>query len=285
MRDETSLPTGAAAAAPTLQRSHGRAAVGLAPGARGVRITRLAQAGSAKAFLPRVYGSAPEIVFLNTSGGLTGGDRLSYSLDLAARTTAVATTQTAERAYAASSGAARVDVRLTAGPGATLHWLPQETILFDRSALARRTVIDLAPDARCVMVETIVLGRAAMGERVAVFDVGDRREVRVGGRPVLIDPLRLSRSPASPAADPAGLDGAVAVATLAVIGKGVHDTTLAPLRAALHPLPASVRAAASGWQDKVVMRAVASDAYALRKIVARCIGVATQAPLPSVWAV
>jgi urease accessory protein len=37
-----------------------------------------------------------------------------------------------------------MEVRLTVGPGGWLDWLPQETILFDRAALDRRTVIDLA---------------------------------------------------------------------------------------------------------------------------------------------
>ena len=45
--------------------------------------------------------TAPEVVFLNTSGGLTAGDRLDYSLDLDADAQARATTQTAERAYRA----------------------------------------------------------------------------------------------------------------------------------------------------------------------------------------
>jgi urease accessory protein len=43
----------------------------------------LAQAGSAKAMMPRMHGRAPEVVFLNTAGGLTGGDRLDYAVDLA----------------------------------------------------------------------------------------------------------------------------------------------------------------------------------------------------------
>src|SRR6056297_3388705 len=61
------------------QRVAGRAAVALGVGAR---LERLAQAGSAKAMMPRMHGRAPEVVFLNTAGGLTGGDRLDYAVTL-----------------------------------------------------------------------------------------------------------------------------------------------------------------------------------------------------------
>ena len=50
-----------------LQRSHGAAHVSLDGG----RLTELRQSGSGKAILPRTHAAVPEIVFLNTSGGLT----------------------------------------------------------------------------------------------------------------------------------------------------------------------------------------------------------------------
>lgn len=53
----------------------------------------------------------PEVVFLNTSGGLTGGDVLNLSLDLGDGVRLTATTQTAERAYASTQGEACVRLR------------------------------------------------------------------------------------------------------------------------------------------------------------------------------
>jgi urease accessory protein len=101
----------------------------------------------------------------------------------------VATTQTAERAYKATGLPARMDVRLTVGPGGWLDWLPQETIVFDRANLDRRTTIDLAPGAGCLALEAVVLGRAAMGETVREIRFRDRREIRRDGAPLWIDPL------------------------------------------------------------------------------------------------
>lgn len=56
-----------------LERVRGAAEVTLSHRADAVRLDKLGQQGSAKAFLPRVHGPVPEVVFLNTAGGLTGG--------------------------------------------------------------------------------------------------------------------------------------------------------------------------------------------------------------------
>ena len=77
-----------------------------------VRLDGLRQAGSGKAFLPRVHGPVPEIVFLNTAGGLTGGDKMRYRVSVGAGARALATTQTAERAYRAADDVAELTVAL-----------------------------------------------------------------------------------------------------------------------------------------------------------------------------
>ena len=102
-------------ARPTMQRSHGRARAGFAMAGGVVRLAELQQSGSGKVMLPRVAGAVPEAVFLNTSGGLTGGDRLDFVVEVGAGCRVSATTQTAERAYASTGGMAEVRVRATVG--------------------------------------------------------------------------------------------------------------------------------------------------------------------------
>jgi urease accessory protein len=259
----------------TLERTRGRAQVALGPGGR---LLRLGQQGSAKAFLPRVHAPVPEVVFLNTAGGLTGGDRLSYALDLAPRAEALATTQTAERGYASAGGRAEVTVELSLGAGARLDWLPQETILFDRSALARRLVADLGPGARLLMAEAVVLGRAAMGERVSELALSDWREVRRAGRPVFVDPLRITG--ATLGAGPACLGPMRAAAVLALIAEGAEDA-LGPARTALAGLD-GVEAAASGWDGRLVVRLMAADALPLKRALAAVVNGLGRG-LPRVW--
>lgn len=258
----------------SLQRTRGRAFVSLAAGER---LTGLSQEGSAKVFLPRIHGPRPEAVFLNTSGGLTGGDRLDYAVTLEAGARAVATTQTAERAYASAGGEAVLDVRLQAAAGAELDWLPQETILFDRSSLRRRTSADLAGDARLVICESVVLGRAAMGETLTDFALTDWREIRRDGAPVLVEPLRLNAE--TLAGGPALIGGARAVATLALVAQGAEDAVDA-LRAAL---PEDIEAAASGWDGKCVVRMRAADLMPLKRAMAAVLNVMRGRALPRVW--
>ena len=73
-----------------MQRSRGRARVAMAA----TGLLDLAQSGSARAILPLVTAGLPEIVFLNTSGGLASGDDLSFAVDLRPGSRALATTQT-----------------------------------------------------------------------------------------------------------------------------------------------------------------------------------------------
>jgi urease accessory protein len=259
------------------QRATGRAHVGLVVRRGASRLTDLYQSGSAKAFLPQVHGPVPEVVFLNTSGGLTGGDRLMFSLALGDGAQAVATTQTAERAYASSGGRAVMEVVLSLGAGARLDWLPQETILFDRSTLARRTRADLGPGARLILAETVVLGRAAMGETVQDLVFSDWREVRRQGRPLLVDPLRITA--ATLAAGPACLNGARALATVALVAPGAEDA-LGAVRACL---PDGIEAAASGWDGKLIVRLLGPDLLAVKRGVATVLNALRGIALPRVW--
>lgn len=261
-----------------MQRSRGEAAVRLRLDGQAVRLVDLRQQGSAKAILPRV-GRVPEVVFLNTSGGLTGGDRLSYAVALGDGVTATATTQTAERAYRSSGGVARVDVALEVGAGGWLDWLPQETILFDSSALERRTRIDLGAGAGCLALEAVVLGRHAMGETVRQLVFRDRREIRRAGQLVHLEPLVMETD--ALAAGQAVLGGARCFASLIAVADGLGDA-LDPLRRVLDE--PGVSAAASAFDGRLVLRVMAQDGWPMRRQLARALSVLRRgAVLPRVW--
>lgn len=262
-----------------LQRSRGEARVSLKASARGTVIEGLRQAGSAKAFLPRTDAGVPELVFLNTSGGLTGGDTLSYAITLRQNARAAAATQTAERGYRAIGGAAaevRVDIDLA--EGAHLDWLPQETILFDGAAMNRVTTVNLAPTATYLGVEMLVLGRAAMGERLGGVHLNDRRQILRAGRPLVIDPVAVDGASLDEAST-AGLNGNRALASLVLVTADAEDR-LEGVRARLCP-----GAAASAWDGRLVVRALSHDAAPVRRMMAGLIEYLTARPLPRVWQV
>jgi urease accessory protein len=281
MQQEGAMPEdgrfGEANARIRMQRAIGRAAVTLEARQGATRLVGLHQSGSAKAFLPRVHGAVPEVVFLNTSGGLTGGDRIAFALTLGCGARAVGTTQTAERAYASSEGEAGMEVALVLGAGAALDWLPQETILFDRSALARRTKAMIGAGARLLLAETVVLGRAAMGETLVDVRFTDWREVQREGVPVLVEPLRITRDTLTAGA--AALGGMRAVSTVAMVAAGGEDA----LDAVRAVLPQDVEAAASAWDGKLVVRVMGTDLFPVKRAVARILDVVRGADLPRVW--
>ncbi len=263
---------------PILQRSKGAAHVVMGP--RG--LVDLAQSGSAKAMLPRITQGLPQIVFLNTSGGLASGDRLSFAVTLRPGTRALATTQTAERAYRAKGAAARAEVRLQVGENGWLDWLPQETILFDGARLDRETTVDLAPGAGCLLLEMIVLGRLAMGERPRRLHLRDRRVVRQGGRVVHHDALALNDAALPRLDGPALLDGARCLATLAMVAPHAPDL-LGATRATLDE--PGVTSAASAPPGRLVVRCLARDDWPLRRQVNRLLAALRPVPLPRIWQV
>jgi urease accessory protein len=222
--------------------------------------------------------SGPEVVFLNTSGGMTGGDQLHYGLDLGPGTRVTATTQTAERAYRSASGAAEVSVDHRLGMGAHLDWLPQETIFFDQSALHRTTTVRLDPGASCLLLEAGILGRAAMGERVVALDLQDRREVWRGDVPVLVEPLRLSAAALSAGAGV--LQGARAFASLALVRQGAEAALAAVRRVLDEP---GVTSGASALDGRVMVRLLAVDGWPMRRQILRLLDVLREAPVPRVW--
>jgi urease accessory protein len=267
-------------ALPLLERATGTARVGFALRDGRTRLATLFQAGSAKVRLPRVHAAAPTAVFINTAGGLTGGDRISFAVDVAAGADAVATTQAAERLYRRRDGVARVETRLAVGPGARLDWLPQETIVFDGAGLDRTLSIALADDARLLAVEAFVLGRTAMGERVRSALLADRWRVHRGGRLVLADALRLDGDAAAILAGPATGGGATAFATLMLAGPdaaGRRDGVRAALAAT------GLEAGASLVDGICVARLVAGDATALRRGLAAALEAIRGEALPRVW--
>ncbi len=257
-----------------LERSTGRAQASFALRDGRVRLTDLAQRGSAKAII--LDGS--ETVFLNTSGGLTGGDALDYRLQLGAGVKATATTQTAERVYRATEDVARISVKMDVDEGAHLDWLPQETILFDRACATRRTEITLAKGATCLMAETVVLGRAAMGETVRSLDFHDLRLIQRHKTPLHLEVLRLDQARIKFSA--AGLADARAFATVVLIDPDAAGA-LPALRATLtHD---AVRAAASSLPGRLVIRLMARDGWPLRRQLAEILTCLRRTPLPRVW--
>jgi urease accessory protein len=263
------------------QRARGRVEVAFGQQDGSARLRRLYQSGSSKGFLPKTHGRPPEVVLVNTAGGVTGGDRIDQVISAGPGVRLVVTTQAAERVYRALAGAARIETRLAAGAGASLDWLPQETILFDGGHLARRLEVDLAVDATFTGLETLVLGRAAMGETLERGAIADQWRIRRDGRLIHAEALRIDGDFRAATAGSATLGGCRALATLIHAAPDAGDR-LASARAGIAGLDA-VRAAATAKAGVLILRLVAHDLAPLRAALVRFLSEFRTDPLPRVW--
>ena len=237
------------------------------------------QEGSAKIRIPQSYDGRMEAVLINTSGGLTGGDRISWQVDAGAGSHLTVTTQACERIYKSSGGHAEVNTVLKVGADAALHWLPQETILFDHGALKRTLDVDLDENAEFIGLEAVLLGRKAMGERVASGLFRDRWRIRRNGTLIHAEDVCLSGDIIALTEKSPVLAGHQAFATLFYCGSR-GEALLGRLRG----LFGEALAGASHWNGKLIARLVADEAYDLRKMLIPAISLLRNGdPPPKVW--
>ncbi|ACS57560.1 urease accessory protein UreD [Rhizobium leguminosarum] len=268
-----------AAAGTRPQRAEGRGHLAAKLFDGRTRIRELYQEGAAKIRLPDTFDASMEAVIINTAGGLTGGDRMDWSVDAGPGTRIDVTTQACEKIYKASAGIAEVATSIKVGAQARVDWLPQETILFDRAALFRRLDVDLDESAEFLAVEAVLLGRKAMGEAVVSGLFRDRWRIRRSGQLIHAEELRLSEGVAALAARRAVLGGQVAFATLLYAGP-LSEAYLSKVR----PLVEGSMGGASAWNGKLVVRLAAADGFSLRKILIPVISALRNgAPVPKVW--
>ncbi len=264
----------------SLQRAFGRLSVSLKRRGPQSALEDLRQVGCLKARFPRGDDAAwLNVVTLNTSGGIAGGDVLDSTFAVGAGARATMASQAAERFYRVlpDSAPASVRTQITVAAGGAAEWLPQETILFDRCALRRHLRIELARDAWFLGVESLVFGRAAMGEAVERASLRDVIEVHRGGRLLLRDAIRLDGEVAATLRRRSIANRARAVATVVHVAPDA-EIMLDAVRAA------SSQCGASAWDGMLIARVLARDGASLRAATTDILQVLRGGrALPRVW--
>ncbi|WP_299141562.1 urease accessory protein UreD [uncultured Tateyamaria sp.] len=241
-------------------------------------IDDLYQQGASKVVFPRADVGLSGVL-LNTSGGVTGGDRFGYAATAGTRTHLTLTTQACERAYRAQPGEiGRISTQLSVEDGATLWWLPQETLVFDGCALRRSLRCDLAPGARALIVEPLCIGRIAMGENAVSGLVEDRISVLRDGVPLVQDAWRLAGDMSARMLGSAVGGGATAMVSLTFIAPEAEQH-LDRLRALL---PDSGGASLLA-PDVLVLRMLAPSGYLMRQHLLPILDHVTGGRLPLCW--
>jgi urease accessory protein len=239
----------------------------------------LHESGSLRVRFPSPEAEGLSGVFVNTAGGIAGGDRFDIDIRAGEGTRLTLTTAAAEKVYRAPGPAAQLNIALKVEAGAHLAWLPQETILFDRARISRRIDIDLAEDARLLLCEIVVFGRAAMGERMLHGEFVDRWRLRRAGKLAFAETVRLDGDIGAKLALPAIARGGVAIGT-ALIVPG-DEAVVERIREVSETFGGEV--GISAWNGFAMARFCAQDAARLRADMISVLGRASGVPLPRLW--
>ncbi|MCE4058041.1 urease accessory protein UreD [Pseudomonas sp. Au-Pse12] len=207
-----------------------------------------------------LYAEGPEVcqhIIVHPPGGIAGGDRLAIRARVDSGAWAQLTSPGAAKWYRAN-GPAGQTLDLQVAAGATLEWLPQETIVFSAAQAELTTRIDLQGDARLFYWDIVALGRPASGERFELGYVQAHLDIRRDGRPLWHERQRITGGDGL-LDSPIGLDGQPVFATLLVTGE-IDSQLLERCRALEHP----VRGDLSQLPGLLVARCLASEALLAR---------------------
>jgi urease accessory protein len=239
----------------------------------------LHESGSLRVRFPSPEDEGLSAVFVNTAGGIAGGDR--FDIDIVARAGArlTLTTAAAEKIYRATGKSAELNISLKASDGAHLAWLPQETILFDRARVTRRIDIDLAQAASLLLCEIVVFGRSAMGEVMRHGEFIDRWRLRRGGRLVFAETVRLNGDISEKLTKSAIARGGVAIGTALIVSG--DEALVERIRMASGSFGGEV--GISAWNGFAMARFCAQDAAKLRADMMAVLARASGRALPRLW--
>jgi urease accessory protein len=164
-----------------------------------------------RAFHPE--GAPCHTYLLHPPGGVVGGDQLEIDVRVAPGAHALLTTPAAAKFYRSAGPLARQHQAFRVEAGAVLEWLPALSILHGGARVELRSRFELGPGASLLAWDLLGLGRPGSGDgfRTGSCDAG--LQVVAGGRPLLLERLRLEGGTRLLAA-PWGLHGRGYAATM-----------------------------------------------------------------------
>ena len=265
---------------PTLQRARGLLNISTQKAYQtNTRLKKLRQEGSYRASFPRHSKGNIETVIINTAGGVTSGDKFTTTITAHENSQISITTQAAERIYRARDTlVGEIQTSLCLQKNAQLYWLPQETIIFDGARLKRRLDVDLHSSAKFLMVEPLVFGREASGEKLLSGMLDDRVSISSNGQPIYIDRIKLKDNITDQLMRPALAYNSHAVVSIVLV-KPNAKLLLEPVRALLPQ-----KAGASLLNDNIlVVRMLAQDSYEMRTATFPILTLLTHNTVPKNW--
>jgi urease accessory protein len=161
-------------------------------GARSV-VTRAFATSPLRLLTPRNRGAAAWIYTSSYGGGLVDGDRLDISIDVRAGAAAFVSSQASTKVYRSPRGTSS-ELRGRVGPGALLIVAPDPVVCFAGARYRQAQRFQVADGGALIVVDTLLSGRRAAGERWAFCEYRSLIEVTAGERLLLHDALALRQS-------------------------------------------------------------------------------------------
>lgn len=272
--------------APARQRTQGTGHIETRLQGTTTRVIRRFQEGAFKARVLQPHAQThADIALINTAGGLTGGDTMALSIHNGPGTSSAISTQACEKFYRAGGGITRVNTSLRLAESSTLHWVPQEAILFNQSHADRRISVDMHPSARLLLAESILLGRCFSGESFDQGTLKDSWSITSAGRLVHTERLRLQASKSSPLSAAAKMGKFSAMSTLLLVAQNADDF-IGPVRRLISQMDCRGGASSStvNGAKKLLVRLLAKDGYELRKTLVPLMAILGDGrTLPRLW--
>lgn len=179
-----------------------------------------------------LYPEGPRIchgIIVHPPGGVVGGDQLAIAAQVGPSAHAFLTTPGAAKWYKANGRVSQQDIDLQVQDGATLEWLPQETIFFDAADVALRQSVALGRESVYIGCDILCFGRTASGESFNTGKLSQRTSIRREGRLIWFEQGSLSGGSAAMHSQ-LGLQGYTVCATLIACGKALPAESLNAMR-------------------------------------------------------
>lgn len=126
-------------------------------------------------------------IVVHPPAGIAGGDALTIAVHAKDNAGVLLTTPGAGKWYRSAGAWAQQHIAFAVDAGASLEWLPQETIVFDGARAQLRSEIRLTGDARYLGWEILCLGRTGSGESYTRGECQVHTLVKRDGRPLWLE--------------------------------------------------------------------------------------------------
>ena len=215
-----------------------RGVVAVTRGPRGSTVTRAYAESPLKWLTPATRGEAAWVFAASYGGGLVGGDHLDVEVDVEPGAAAFLSTQASTKVYRSTAGAStRLAARVA--DGGLLVSLPDPVVCFASSDYRQTQTFAIEASAGLVALDWMTSGRRGSGERWAFDAYASTTSLRVGGRLVLHDAVRLTATDG----DLASRAGRIDVLAVVVVAGERLAGEAARVVAAVSAVPVERRAA------------------------------------------